>query len=329
MHQQGNDIATALWYCAPGQAELRQEHLPAASSATCRLAARFSCLSRGTESLVFAGTVPESEFTRMRAPFQAGAFPFPVKYGYQMVAEVERGPAELVGRTVFALHPHQDRFDLAAEAVLPLPEGLPPRRAVLGANMETALNALWDGGAASGDRILVIGAGVVGALVASLSARLPGAEVSLIDIDPRRAALAAALGIRFATPETAPRDADLVFHASGAPEGLLTALSLAGREASIVEMSWYGSRTVTLPLGAAFHALRLRLLSSQVGQIPAARLPRWTHRRRLEKALELLRDDPRLDALLEPDIAFADLPARLPSILGRSGALAQVVVYPR
>jgi threonine dehydrogenase-like Zn-dependent dehydrogenase len=237
----GSGRSEALWYVAPGECALKSAALPAPEAGQAVLRMLFSGLSRGTERLVFNGRVPESEHERMRCPNQAGDFPFPVKYGYCAVAEVEVGPAELVGRAVFALYPHQTRFVLPAGAVTPLPPSLPPRRAVLAANMETALNGLWDAGAGPGDHIVVVGAGVVGLLVAALAARLPGAEVTLVDIDASRAALARSFGCAFALPQDAPQDADVVFHTSASPEGLATAIRCAGLEATVLELSWHGA----------------------------------------------------------------------------------------
>jgi threonine dehydrogenase-like Zn-dependent dehydrogenase len=264
----------------------------------------------------------------MRAPFMAGEFPFPVKYGYATVGQIEDGPEALLGRPVFTLHPHQDLFNVPASAAIPLPEDLPPRRAVLAANMETALNAVWDAAPGPADRIAVVGAGVVGSLVAYLCGRLPGAEVTLIDINPARTELARALGVGFARPEAANGDCDLVVHASGHPSGLDTALALAGDEATVLELSWYGDAPVTASLGGAFHSRRLRLVSSQVGRIAPSHRPRWTHARRLAAALALLADA-RLDALLEPAVAFHDLARRLPDLLAaRKGILCQPITYP-
>ena len=282
-------------------------------------------LSRGTERLVFEGRISRSESERMRAPLQAGDFPFPVKYGYCAVGIVEEGPSGLIGRTVFVLHPHQDRFVAPLAMLCPVPEAVPARRAALAANMETALNALWDSGAGPGDRILVIGAGVVGCLVGALAARLPGAEVTIVDIELSRRAVAAALGCAFTKPLDAPDGADVVFHASATEAGLACALACAGTEATIVEMSWYGDRRVQVPLGLDFHSRRLRLVSSQVGQVAPSRRPRWNHRRRLEKALSLLADA-RLDELITEEVAFRDLPAALPRLLapGAPGLTAAI-----
>lgn len=318
----------ALWFEEIGRAAIRAEPLAAAAPDTVRVRMLYSGISRGTESLVFAGRVPPGEHQRMRAPFQAGDFGFPVKYGYAAVGTVEDGPDALIGRTVFCLHPHQDLFRVPATAVTVVPAAVPPARAVLAANMETALNALWDGGAGPGDRIVVVGAGAVGALTAALAGRLPGAEVTLVDIDPARAAIAAALGVGFALPEAAPGGADLVFHASARSAGLATALALAGDEATVVEMSWYGTAEVSVCLGGGFHAQRLKLVSSQVGRVAPGRRSRWDYRRRLAKALDLLADD-RLDVLLGDPIPFDDLPARLPAILTAPGAApCPLIQYP-
>jgi threonine dehydrogenase-like Zn-dependent dehydrogenase len=321
-------MAEALWYSAPGQADIRQEALAPPGADEVRVRALFGAVSRGTEALVLAGRVPVSEFERMRAPFMAGNFPFPVKYGYATVGRIESGAEALLGHTVFTLHPHQNFFNIPANAAMVLPDNLPPQRAVLAANMETALNAVWDAAPGPGDRIAIVGAGVVGSLVAYLCGRLPGAEVTLVDINPARAELAQALGVGFARPETANGDCDLVVHASGNMTGLSTALRLAGNEATVLEMSWYGDAQVTAPLGGAFHSRRLRLISSQVGQIAPSHRPRWSHRRRLAAALNLLTDAP-LDALLAPPVLFQDLARRLPDILdARNGILCQPIAYP-
>ncbi|HEX2216632.1 MAG TPA: zinc-binding alcohol dehydrogenase, partial [Xanthobacteraceae bacterium] len=291
--------AEALWYVASGRAEVRQEPVAAPGPREVQVRALHSALSRGTEALVFAARVPATEFERMRPPFMAGAFPFPVKYGYAVVGRVEKGPPDLLGRNVFALHPHQTLFTIPGEAALLLPNGVPPQRGVLAANMETALNAVWDAAPGPADRIAVVGAGVVGSLVAWLCAQLAGAEVTLIDIEPKRKELAHALGTRFALPDAATVECDVVFHASGSSSGLATALRLAGQEATVVELSWYGDGEIPVALGGSFHSRRLRLLSSQVGHVALSHRPRWTHGRRLAAALSLLADA-RLDALVAP-----------------------------
>jgi hypothetical protein len=317
--------AKALWYAGPGRVELREEGVAALADGELRVRALYGAISRGTERLVLAGRVPESEFGRMRAPFMAGAFPFPVKYGYATVGTVVEGPGR--GRTVFALHPHQSEFVVPAAAALAVPADIPPSRAVLAANMETALNALWDGAPGLADRIAVIGGGTVGLLVAHLCGRIPGVEVTVVDTVPSRAALAQAVGARFALPAAGPADCDLVFHASASASGLRTALELAGLEATIVELSWYGRDDVAVPLGASFHSKRLRLVSSQVGMVAPSHRVRWTPARRLAAALGLL-DDPALDKLLAPEVDFTDLPARLPELLTDSETVCPLIRYP-
>jgi hypothetical protein len=320
-----NPIARALWTVGVSHAEIRHEPVsPAPGEITVRTLE--SGISRGTESLVFAGRVPESEWGRMRCPFQGGDFPFPVKYGYAAVGIVEDGPPERLGQRVFCLHPHQTRFTLPEAAAIPVPDAVPTRRAVLAAQIETALNATWDGAPRIGDRIAVVGGGAIGCLTAWLCARLPGTEVTLIDVDPARALVAAALGVAFATPHEAPQDCDLVFHASGTGGGLALALSLAGFEAEIVELSWYGDATVTVPLGGTFHSQRLSLRASQVGSVAPARRGRWSHGRRLALALALAAD-PRLDVLVEASTPFDRMPEALPTILGRPGALFHRATY--
>ena len=320
--------AEALWYAAPGRAELRAEIVALPQRGQVLVRALHGAISRGTEALVFAGKVPEGEYARMRVPHMGGTFPFPVKYGYSLCGRVEQGAEELVGRTVFALHPHQSVFTASADAVIPLPPAVPPARAILAANLETALNAIWDALPAPADRIAVVGGGVVGSLVAWLCGQLPGAEVTLVDIDATRARLARALGFAYAKPDVAPRDCDVVFHASASATGLATAIACAGEEAKIAELSWYGAGPVPAELGGSFHSRRLQLVSSQVGHVAPSHRPRWSHRRRLAAALALLADT-RLDTLIEAPIAFHDLPARLPQILAPgSGALCQRIDYP-
>jgi threonine dehydrogenase-like Zn-dependent dehydrogenase len=250
-----------------------------------------------------------------------------VKYGYASVGRVESGPAELQGQRVFCLYPHQDRYVVPIDAVTLLPEAVSDARGVLAANMETAVNGLWDAMPRLGDRIAVVGAGVVGCLVAALVARLPGVQVQLIDTDPRRAAVAARLGCAFAAPAQAAGDADLVIHASGNPDGLATALALAGFEATVLELSWYGDRMVPAPLGGSFHARRLTLRSSQVGAVATAQRARWSHRRRMTLALDLLAD-PVFDVLLSGTSPFEDLPATLARLASTpDGALCHVITY--
>lgn len=313
-----DQTARAFWATGPGQGEIRETVLAACSADDVLVRTLYTAISRGTETLVLRGEVPASEHQRMRAPWQTGEFPFPVKYGYINVGIVEQGPDSLQGQHVFCLYPHQTRFVVPATAVTTLPVDLPPARAVLAANLETAVNILWDASPAIGDRIAVIGAGAVGCLVAWLAAGIRGTSVELIDTNPNRHDIAGALGVEFAEPAKAHRECDVVIHASGHPNGLATALELAGFEACVVEASWYGSREVPVPLGENFHARRLQLISSQVGTVATRQRARWSYPRRLSLVLSLLQD-PRLDALISGESDFQDLPETLRELAGLAG----------
>jgi hypothetical protein len=319
--------ATALWITAPQTAELRAEPLNTPPEGHALVRSVYSAISRGTESLVWNARVPESEFARMRCPHQAGDFPFPVKYGYANVGRVLLGSASLLGRSVFCLFPHQTAYVVPESALVVLPDDVPPGRAVLAANLETALNAIWDAELRLGDRVSVVGAGVVGCLCAFLAASLAGAQVELIDVLPARARVAEQLGARFVPPDAASCERDVVFHASGSGDGLRTALRVAGRDSRIVELSWFGDAEVSLPLGRDFHVRRLSLRSSQVGELSPHARARFTRRARLELALSLCRDA-RLDALISGDCQLEALPAALPGILRPgSDVLCQRVRY--
>lgn len=304
------DSTQAFWTFPPNHGALQSTELPPLQPGEVEVQTLYSALSRGTESLVYRGEVPESEYQRMRCPFQEGDFPGPVKYGYISVGRVTAGPSALTGKAVYCLYPHQARYRVPANAVVPLPAELPAHRAVLGANMETALNALWDAAPRISDRITVVGGGVVGLLIGWLCGHIPGCRVTLVDTNPNRRALADSLGLEFAPPENAPTDQDLVFHASGNPAGLTTALGAAGTESAVMELSWYGTRSVPVPLGEAFHARRLTLRSSQVGTVSPARAARNGYRERMIKALSLL-TAPVLDHLITGESAFEELPGVL------------------
>lgn len=319
--------ASAFWLSSPGEGEIHEVTLPAPSEGEVLVRALYSGVSRGTETLVFRGGVPESQHAAMRAPFQEGDFPAPVKYGYLSVGEVEEGPADLVGRTVFCLYPHQTRYVVPVTAVTRVPENVPAERAILAGTIETAVNALWDAAPLVGDRIAVVGGGMVGCSVAALLARFPGVRVQLVDADAVRANVAEALGVDFALPSDALGECDLVVHASATEQGLARALELLRPEGTVLELSWYGDRQVSLPLGEAFHSRRLVIRSSQVGTVSPARSSSRTYADRLALALELLAD-PALDALITGESAFEELPRVMPQLAsGEIAALCHRVRY--
>lgn len=307
-------MARALWHVAAGRSELRETRLALPADGEVLVQSLASGISRGTERLVQLGRVPESQHATMRCPMQEGEFTFPVKYGYAAVGRVEEGAPEFLGRRVFALHPHQSRFVIPAHLCALVPDGVSDARACLGANMETALNVMWDAAPRLGERALVIGAGVVGLLCAYLLARLPGVVVTVVDRDPAKAEFAHRFGADFALPEASPADQELIIHASASAPGLRLALDCAGFEGRILEASWFGDTEPALPLGAAFHQKRLQLISTQVGNVSPLMRGRRCHGERMSLALFLL-EDARLDALLGPFVPFEDLPAALPGLL--------------
>jgi threonine dehydrogenase-like Zn-dependent dehydrogenase len=319
--------AHAFWLRAPGVGEIRPVALPEPGDGEVLVRTVRTAVSRGTEMLVFRGGVPPSQYAAKRAPLQDGDFPGPVKYGYLNVGVVAQGPAPLRGRTVFCLYPHQTAYVVPADAVTVVSEDVPPARAVLAGTVETAVNALWDAAPLLGDRVTVVGAGMVGCCVARLLSRFPGARVTLVDIDAGRAGVAAALGVDFALPAEADDGRDLVIHASATSDGLQRSLELLAPEGTVIDLSWYGDREVKLHLGGAFHSGRLAIRASQVGAISPARRGRRTTADRLTLALELLRD-PAFDALVTGESPFGDLPdvmARLAS--GSLEALCHTITY--
>ena len=319
--------AHAFWLRAPGAGEIRPVTLPEPKEDEVRVRTLRSAISRGTETLVFRGGVPPDQYAAMRAPFQEGDFPGPVKYGYLNVGAVERGPAELRGRTVFCLYPHQTAYVVPAGAVTVVPDGVPAARAVLAGTIETAVNALWDAAPLLGDRITVVGAGMVGCCVARLLSRFPAMQVTLSDVDPGRADVAAALGVDFALPADADGGCDLVVHASATSEGLQRSLELLAPEGTVIDLSWYGDNEVRLSLGGAFHSGRLGIRASQVGTVSPARRGRRTTADRLALALELLRD-PAFDALLTGQSPFSELPDVMAQLTaGNLPALCHTITY--
>jgi threonine dehydrogenase-like Zn-dependent dehydrogenase len=320
--------ARAFWLVEPGVGELRPVALPEPGPDDVLVRTVCTGVSRGTETLVFQGRVPVSQHQQMRAPYQDGEFPGPVKYGYLNVGVVEQGPPALRGRTVFCLYPHQSAYVVPARSVVPVPDGVPAERAVLAGTVETAINALWDAAPLVGDRVAVVGAGMVGCCLARLLAGIPGVQLSLVDVDPGRAAVAEALGVHFCSPAEAIGERDLVLHASATASGLQRCLELLAPEGTVVELSWYGDTEVSLSLGGAFHSRRLGIRASQVGTVSSARGTRRTATDRLALALDLLRD-PAFDALLTGRSRFEELPETMARLAaGTLPALCHTISYP-
>ncbi len=317
--------ATAYWTVRPGQGQLRSEGLPEPGADEALVRTLYSGISRGTELLVHQGQVPDSVADAMRAPHQDGDFPAPVKYGYLSVGVVEEGPDDWTGQTVFCLHPHQDRYVVPLSGLTRVPEGVPPRRAVLTGMVETALNALWEAGPRLGDRVAVVGGGLLGGTLATLLRTFPLDRLELVDVDPAKARIAEELGIAFAHPDEAQADCDLVFHCSATSDGLHRSLQLAGDEATVIELSWYGDTPVQIPLGEDFHARRLSIIASQVGVVSKARRHRRSTADRLDIAVSLL-EDPAFDLFLSEDTSFAELPHTMENLADDDGGSACHVV---
>jgi len=316
--------ASAFWLNGSGKGEVRQVTFAGPGPGEVEVRTLFSGVSRGTETLVFRGGVPENQYAAMRAPFQEGDFPWPVKYGYLNVGVVEHGPDHLRGRTVFCLYPHQTRYVVPESAVTLVPEHVSAARAVLAGTVETAVNAVWDAHPQIGDRIAVVGGGMVGSSVAAVLATFPGARVELVDADPARAAVADQLGVGFALPDNALDGCDLVIHASATGPGLTTALNLLAPEGRVIELSWYGDRKISVPLGEFFHSRRLTIRSSQVGTVGRADR---NYAERMALALDLLAND-RFDALITGSSAFEDLPDVMPKLAdGEIPALCHRIDY--
>jgi threonine dehydrogenase-like Zn-dependent dehydrogenase len=319
--------AFAFWICEPGLGEIRPAVVPDPGPGEVLVRTVRTAVSRGTEMLVFRGGVPPKLHATMRAPFQEGDFPGPVKYGYLNVGVVEQGPGNLLGRTVFSLFPHQTAFTVPSAAVTVVPDNVPAERAVLAGTVETAVNALWDAAPLVGDRVTVVGAGMVGCCVARLLARIPGVQVTLVDIDGTRAATADALGVDFALPADATDGRDLVVHTSATSVGLQQSLDLLVPEGTVIDLSWYGDTPVQLELGGAFHADRLGIRASQVGAVAPARRGRRTPGERLALALDLLGDSA-FDAVLTGESRFDELPAVMSDLsTGRLQALCHSLTY--
>lgn len=327
-HEPQDRLATAYWSTAPHRSELRTGHIPSPTDGEALVRTLFSGISRGTEMLVHRGVVPPSVAKLMRAPFQEGEFPFPVKYGYLSVGLVEQGPASLQGRRVFCLHPHQDVYVVPEDALTLIPDDVPSERAVLAGTVETAINALWDCAPRIGDRIAVVGAGIIGASVAALLRRFPLARLQLVDPDPSKRDLAAALGVEWAHPDDAITECDIVYHASATEEGLAGSLAQLGDEGDLVELSWYGTDSPSVPLGLDFHARRLRIRGSQVGTIAASRRARRSHGDRMHLVFSAL-GDPVFDALLGGTSPLEDLPTVMEDMSrGSLPGMLRLISYP-
>ena len=310
--------ARALWFETAGRARIRDETLAAPPDGWRRITAVASGVSPGTERLVATGGVPASVYDTMRCPYMEGSFDFPLKYGYSLVGRLDDG------RLAHVLHPHQTLCNVRAADIRIVPDDVPAERATLAANLETAVNALWDAELSLGERTLVIGFGTVGSLIARLLLRT-NAPFDVLDVDPAKRKLARDLG--FNAVDAVGGEYDVAIGASGNADEVQTALDAVGSEGRVIEVSWLGSQEARLDLGGAFHSGRKRIIGSQVSQIPPRLRGRWDFARRTELVFALLRD-PAFDAHLTSAVPFEELPRFYEELCaGRAGGLSVVVRY--
>jgi NADPH:quinone reductase-like Zn-dependent oxidoreductase len=318
--------ARALWLTGKGRAALKTETLSYPGGDWCVVKAMFSAVSPGTERVVANGQVPAALRKEMRCPYMGGRFSFPVKYGYSLVGRVDQGPANLRGRVVHVLHPHQDHCVVRAQDVVPLPAGVPPARATLASNMETAVTAVWDSGVTVGEHVLVVGFGIVGSLIARILSLGPSVELEIAERRPDRRRLTEDLGFRIAEARD-PEPFDVAFDTSGTPAGLQTAIDRVGIEGRVVAVSWFGAAPARLDLGASFHSRRKRIIGSQVSRIPGLLQPRWDGARRKGLVFRLL-ERPEFGLHVGPAVSFVDLPRTYAALVGRSAkGLSPLIIY--
>ena len=310
--------AHGLWFLGANQFSIREETLRSPSTPYCVVKSICSGISQGTEQLVYSEAVPESIQHQMRCPYMGGDFPFPIKYGYSLVGEVVEGPENIVGRNVHMLHPHQDYGCVHPRDIYLLDDGILPEKAILASNMETAVNAVWDSQVTLGDRVLVVGFGNVGSLVARILSLSMGVEMFVTDTSALKRSMAQKMGFNVCEISQLKEEFDISFNVSASADGLQTAIDAVGYEGKIIELSWYGNRAVSLQLGGDFHIQRKTIISSQVSHIPSHRLARWDTIRRKKLVFSLLKQ-PEFEEHVTHNLRFSELPR----ILSESRSLFQ------
>jgi 2-desacetyl-2-hydroxyethyl bacteriochlorophyllide A dehydrogenase len=299
----------ALYFTAPYRVAVQEAHVPCPAADQVLVQTLVSAISPGTELLIYRGQAPSDIPVDETIPALAGAFGFPLAYGYAAVGQViavGSGVAQTwQGRCVFAFHPHASHFLASPDALLPVPAALSPEAAAFLPNMETAVNFLMDGQPLIGERVVVFGQGVVGLLTTALLARLPLARLVTLDRYARRRDYSLRLGahasldpegadalahLHACLDEASPPggEADLTYELSGNPLALDQAIATTGFNGRVVIGSWYGQKQAPLNLGGRFHRSRIHLISSQVSTIAPQWTGRWTKPRRLQVAWQML-----------------------------------------
>lgn len=291
----------AVWTTGPRSLELRAEHLSPPGPHEVLVRTLVSGISQGSEMLVYRGEAPRD--LPLDLPTLAGSFAFPIKYGYALVGRVEAAGSAATGFAlgdhVFVHHPHQEAFTVVETMPIRLPRGLDPVLGVFTANLETAVNALLDSTIHLGESVVVFGLGVVGMLIAQLLKRSGAGLVVAVDPLPARRALATVAGIDTVLSNdidisaqvhdlTQGRGADLAIEASGHGAALQAAIDCVADEGTVLAVSWYGMKPVTLALGGHFHRGRVQVQSSQVGRVNPELAPRWDRARRTALVQHLL-----------------------------------------
>jgi len=294
--------ANAVFHVSERRVESREVALAAPGPGEVLMESRCSAISPGTETMIFSGAFPKDVPLDAGIESLKGSFAYPFSYGYALVGEVSAvGPGvakNLVGQTLFAFHPHQDRAVVPLADCHRVPDGMAAEAALFLAPVETAVNLVLDGAPLVGERVLVFGQGVVGLLTAALLAKFPLARLDAVEPLAWRRDLAGRWGIgdtvdpangaAWESLLAALKGADLIYELSGNPAALDQAIEAAGFDGRIVVGSWYGANARPLALGGRFHRNRLRLISSQVSTLNPALTGRWTRERRTELAWRMV-----------------------------------------
>ncbi|MEM1137565.1 MAG: zinc-binding alcohol dehydrogenase [Bacteroidota bacterium] len=266
----------------------------------------YSLVSLGTERTITTQLLTKEIAARMVVPYMRGTFQNEFTYGYSLVGRIIDGEKDLIGKVIHVMHPHQNYAVVKTQDIFFIPEQMNPKLATLVSNMETAVNAIWDANVEIGDKVLVIGYGTVGALTALIASKIPGIDISILEINQNRFNAAVEQGFKVSSI-LENKDFDIVFNTSGNAEMLQKAISVTKSEGRIIEMSWYGAKSITINFGADFHYGRKQLISSQVSQIPNRKLKNWTYHSRKKLVFKLLQElNPHY--LINCEVHFSETP---------------------
>jgi len=317
----------SLWHLSDSQSVIKENTAQNPSPSFLKIQSHFSLISTGTERLVACGEVPGSVHDDMKVPYMEGAFPFPIKYGYSLVGKVITEGHSMTGKLVHAMHPHQDFCLINESDLFEIHSNIPAQRATLASNLETALTAVWDAQVNIGDRVLIVGFGLIGSLIARLLSFIPAIYFQIIEIDKERIQHAEKLGFPVSAILRKHSKFDIAFHTSATAEGLQTCIDGVGLEGKIIELSWYGKKPVKINMGGSFHSQRKQIISSQVGKLPSKYNARWDMKRRKKVVFELL-ENALFDQQITHFIKFVDTPTFFADLrAGKAKGLAYCIEY--